>query len=155
MHYIKHLLCIQFHLFLVITLYNKHYYPHFIEKETDTLLAKSWYSWLCLEHHTLKIGVKFHRFFLHPDFVLLGGPCSESSPSYISQPISEVDYSPFPAGSSLVVTRVGPQLTLELTQESHSRSSRCGAMGSAASWDHWDIGLIPSWAQWVKDPALP
>ena len=34
------------------------------------------------------------------------------------------------------------------------RSSRCGAMGSAASWEHWDAGLIPSPAQQVKDLVL-
>ena len=26
-------------------------------------------------------------------------------------------------------------------------------MRSAASWEHWDVGSIPS--HWVKDPALP
>ena len=29
-----------------------------------------------------------------------------------------------------------------------------GAMGSAASWEHWDADLIPGLAQWVKGPAL-
>ena len=27
-------------------------------------------------------------------------------------------------------------------------------MGSAASWERWDTGLIPSPAQWVRDPVL-
>ena len=33
-------------------------------------------------------------------------------------------------------------------------SSCCGAMGLAASWECWDIGSIPSLAQWVKDLVL-
>ena len=32
--------------------------------------------------------------------------------------------------------------------------SLCGTMGSVASWEPWDAGLIPSPAQWVKDPGL-
>ena len=28
-------------------------------------------------------------------------------------------------------------------------------MGLVASWEHWDPGLTPSLAQWVKDPVLP
>ena len=32
-------------------------------------------------------------------------------------------------------------------------SSYCVAMGSAASWERWDAGLIPGGAQWVKDPV--
>ena len=35
------------------------------------------------------------------------------------------------------------------------RSSRCGAMRSAGSWERWDASLIPSPAWWVKDLALP
>ena len=38
--------------------------------------------------------------------------------------------------------------------KSVSGSSHCGARGSMASWEHWDTGLIPSLAKWVKDPAL-
>ena len=34
------------------------------------------------------------------------------------------------------------------------QSSCCGATGSAASWEHWDAGSIPSLAQWVRDLAL-
>ena len=35
-------------------------------------------------------------------------------------------------------------------------SSRCGARGSAASWEHWDdTGSIPILEKWVKDPTLP
>ena len=35
------------------------------------------------------------------------------------------------------------------------RSSYCGTMGLAVSWEHWDKGWIPSLAQWVKDLELP
>jgi len=34
------------------------------------------------------------------------------------------------------------------------RSSYSGATGSAASLEHWDAGLIPGLAHWVKDLAL-
>ena len=33
-------------------------------------------------------------------------------------------------------------------------TSHCGTKGSAVSLEHWDVGLHPSWAQWVKDPVL-
>ena len=29
-----------------------------------------------------------------------------------------------------------------------------GYNGLAGTWEHWDVGWIPSPAQWVKDPAL-
>ena len=32
------------------------------------------------------------------------------------------------------------------------RSSRCDTRGSAASLECWDAALIPSLAQWVKNP---
>ena len=32
---------------------------------------------------------------------------------------------------------------------------RCGAPESAASWEPWDAGSIPSPAQWVKDQGFP
>ena len=35
-----------------------------------------------------------------------------------------------------------------------SRSSRCGAMGSVASWERWEAGLIPGPSQWIKGLAL-
>ena len=34
------------------------------------------------------------------------------------------------------------------------RSSCCGTTGLVVSWEHWDTGLIPSLAQWIKDPGL-
>ena len=34
------------------------------------------------------------------------------------------------------------------------RSSHCGTMEQTASWERWDIGSIPSLAQWVKNLAL-
>ena len=34
------------------------------------------------------------------------------------------------------------------------RSSHCGSMRSAASWEHWDACPIPSLVQWVKDRVL-
>lgn len=34
-------------------------------------------------------------------------------------------------------------------------SSCCGTMGSAASGEQWDTGVIPGLAQWVMDLALP
>ena len=34
-------------------------------------------------------------------------------------------------------------------------SSRCGTTGPEVSLEHRNAGLIPSPAQWVKDPVLP
>lgn len=34
------------------------------------------------------------------------------------------------------------------------RSSHCGTVGSAAFWECWDTGSVPSPAWWVKDPAF-
>ena len=34
-------------------------------------------------------------------------------------------------------------------------SSRCGTVGSEASWEHRDTCSIPGPPQWVKDPVLP
>lgn len=36
-----------------------------------------------------------------------------------------------------------------------ARRSRCGATGSAVSWERWDKGSSPGPAQWLKDLALP
>ena len=44
-------------------------------------------------------------------------------------------------------------LKLQLKKKNLSWSSHCGARGSAASWECWDVGLIPGLAQWVMDPA--
>ena len=37
---------------------------------------------------------------------------------------------------------------------SGSESSLCSTMESAASWEPWDVGSIPSPVPWVKDLAL-
>ena len=34
------------------------------------------------------------------------------------------------------------------------RNCCCGTMGLMVSWEHWDAGLIPGPALWVKDPSL-
>ena len=34
------------------------------------------------------------------------------------------------------------------------QSSHCGTTGSAASWECWDVGSIPSLTQWFKDLAF-
>ena len=36
-----------------------------------------------------------------------------------------------------------------------SWSSHYSTTGLAVSLEHWDVGSIPSLAQWVKNPALP
>ena len=92
-------------------------------------------AWLCFAHHTLKIGVNFHRFFVHPDFVLLGRLCSELSPSHISQPIFETAYPPVLAGPGCVATRLALQLAPEPTLESSSKFP----MGS------WTLGSDPGY----------
>ena len=47
------------------------------------------------------------------------------------------------------MTVLGEKVFQELT------GSFCsGTMGLAASWELWDIGLIPGLAQWIKDSAL-
>ena len=41
-----------------------------------------------------------------------------------------------------------------MDQDLKDGSSCCGEMGSVASLEHWDIGLMAGPAQWVKDPTL-
>lgn len=77
------------------------------------------YSYVCFAHHTLKIGVNFHiSFFARPGSGLLAESWSESSPSHIAQPLSQVTYPLFPAGPGYVVTRCSRQLAPEPTPES-------------------------------------
>ena len=38
--------------------------------------------------------------------------------------------------------------------KSKSRSSCCGTIESVASWEHWDMGLIPGLAQWVGESSV-
>lgn len=42
----------------------------------------------------------------------------------------------------------------EKKERRNSRSSRYGTTWSVASWECWDLGSIPSLAQWVRDPVL-
>ena len=41
-----------------------------------------------------------------------------------------------------------------ISRVSWLRVSHCGSNGSAASLEHWDAGLIPSPAQWVKGSSI-
>ena len=51
--------------------------------------------------------------------------------------------------------KLGPRAHNSSSPKTRLWSSHCGATGTAASWERWDIGSIPGPAQGVKDPALP
>ena len=48
-----------------------------------------------------------------------------------------------------------PQTADQYYQEHRYGRSPCGAMGLEASWECWDIGLIPGPEKWVKDLVVP
>ena len=46
--------------------------------------------------------------------------------------------------------KTGEQHVKEFEIRTLSSCCHCGAMGLAAAWECWDVGLIPSLAQWIQ-----